>query len=81
MSRYIYGHIWSKIPNIVELGQIYAWYLTQIVELGQIYAWYLTQIPGINLTQFNNIGNFRPNVAIYIPRHSTRACRAKNLFN
>ena len=41
----------------------------------------LTQIPGINLTQFNNIGNFRPNVAIHIPRHSTRACRARNLFN
>ena len=40
-----------------------------------------TQIPGINLTQFNNIGNFRPNVAIHIPRHSTRACRARNLFN
>ena len=39
------------------------------------------QIPGLNLTQFNNIGNFRPNVAIHIPRHSTRACRAKNLFN
>ena len=36
-----------------------------------------TQIPGINLTQFNNIGNFRPNVAIHIPRHSTRACRAR----
>ena len=41
----------------------------------------LSQIPGLNLTQFNNIGNFRPNVAIHIPRHSTRACRAKNLFN
>ena len=40
-----------------------------------------TQIPGINLTQFNNIGNFRPNVAMHIPRHSTRACRARNLFN
>ena len=40
-----------------------------------------SQIPGLNLTQFNNIGNFRPNVAIHIPRHSTRACRAKNLFN
>ena len=39
------------------------------------------QIPGLNLTQFNNIGNFRPNMAIHIPRHSTRACRAKNLFN
>ena len=24
------------------------------------------QIPGLNLTQFNNIGNFRPNVALYI---------------
>ena len=36
---------------------------------------------GLNLTQFNNIGNFGPNVAIHIPRHSTRACRAKNLFN
>ena len=41
----------------------------------------LHQIPGLNLTQFNNIGTFRPNVAIHIPRHSTRACRAKNLFN
>ena len=40
-----------------------------------------SQIPGLNLTQFNNIGNFRPNVAIHIPRRSTRACRAKNLFN
>ena len=36
-----------------------------------------SQIPGLNLTQFNNIGNFRPNVAIHIPRRSTRACRAK----
>ena len=26
-------------------------------------------------------GNFRPNMAIHIPRCSTRACRAKNLFN
>ena len=40
-----------------------------------------SQIPGLNLTQFNNIGNFRPNVAVHIPRRSTRACRAKNLFN
>ena len=40
-----------------------------------------SQIPGLNLTQFNNIGNFRPNVALHIPRPSTRACRAKNLFN
>ena len=40
-----------------------------------------SQIPGLNLTQFHNIGNFRPNVAVHIPRHSTRACRAKNLFN
>ena len=21
-SRYMYSHIWSKIPNIIELGQI-----------------------------------------------------------
>ena len=40
-----------------------------------------SQIPGLNLTQFNNIGNFRPNVALHLPRPSTRACRAKNLFN
>ena len=38
------------------------------------------QTPSLNLTQFNNIGNFRPNVAVHIPRRSTRACRAKNLF-
>ena len=40
-----------------------------------------SQIPGLNLTQFKNIGNFRPNMAVHIPRPSTRACRAKNLFN
>ena len=40
-----------------------------------------SQIPGLNLTQFNNICNFRPNVAQHIPRPSTRACRARNLFN
>ena len=41
----------------------------------------LSQIPGLNITQFKNIGNFRPNVAQHIPRPSTRACRARNLFN
>ena len=41
----------------------------------------LSQIPGLNLTQFNNIGSFRPNVAQHIPKPSTRACRARNLFN
>ena len=40
-----------------------------------------SQIPGLNLTQFNNIGTFRPNVAQHIPKPSTRACRARNLFN
>ena len=40
-----------------------------------------SQIPGLNLTQFNNIGSFRPNVAQHTPRPSTRACRARNLFN
>ena len=40
-----------------------------------------SQIPGLNLTQFNNIGTFRPNVAQNIPQPSTRACRARNLFN
>ena len=40
-----------------------------------------SQIPGLNITQFNNIGTFRPNVAQHIPKPSTRACRARNLFN
>ena len=40
-----------------------------------------SQIPGLNLTQFNNIGNFRPNMAQHIPWPSTRACRTRNLFN
>ena len=31
-----------------------------------------SQIPGLNLTQFNNIGIFRPNVAQHIPKPSTR---------
>ena len=41
----------------------------------------LSQIPDLNLTQFNNIGIFRPNIAQHIPKPSTRACRARNLFN
>ena len=40
-----------------------------------------SQIPGLNLTQFNNIGTFRPNLLNKIPKHSNRACKAKNLFN
>ena len=40
-----------------------------------------SQIPGLNLTQFNNIGTFRPNLIQQIPKHSNRACRAKNLLN
>ena len=40
-----------------------------------------SQIPGLNLIQFNNIGTFRPNMAQHIPKPSTRACRARNLFN
>ena len=41
----------------------------------------LSQIPGLNPTQFNNIGTFRPNVAQHIPKSPTRAHRARNLFN
>ena len=37
-----------------------------------------SQIPGLNLTQFNNL---RPNPYAHIPRQSTRACRARNLQN
>ena len=40
-----------------------------------------SQIPGLNLTQFNNIGTFRPNLMQHIPKCSTKACRAKNLQN
>ena len=40
-----------------------------------------SQIPGLNLTQFNNIGTFRPNPHQHILKCSTRACRAKNLQN
>ena len=40
-----------------------------------------SQIPGLNLTQFNNIGTFRTNLLNKIPKHSNRACRAKNLLN
>ena len=40
-----------------------------------------SQIPDLNLTQFHNIGSFRPNETQCVPRHSTRACRAKNLLN
>ena len=40
-----------------------------------------SQIPGLNLTQFNNIGIFRPKVAQHIPKPSTRVCRARNLLS
>ena len=40
-----------------------------------------SQIPGLNLTQFNEIGSFRSNLLNKIPKRSNRACRAKNLLN
>ena len=40
-----------------------------------------SQRPGLNLTQFHNIGTFRPNLVNQIPKCSNRACRAKNLLN
>ena len=40
-----------------------------------------SQILGLNLTQFNEIGSFRSNLFNKIPKHSNRACRAKNLLN
>ena len=40
-----------------------------------------SQIPGLNLTQFHNIGTFRPNLINKISKHSNRACRTKNLLN
>ena len=36
-----------------------------------------SQIPGLNLTQFNEIGTFRSNLLNKIPKRSNRACRAK----
>ena len=40
-----------------------------------------SQIPGLNLTQFNEIGTFRSNLLNKIPKCSNRACRPKNLLN
>ena len=40
-----------------------------------------SQIPGLNLTQFNEIGSFRSNLLNKIPKRSYRACTAKNLLN
>ena len=40
-----------------------------------------SQIPGLNLTQFNEIRSFRSNLLNKIPKHSNRACWAKNLLN
>ena len=40
-----------------------------------------SQIPGLNLTQFNDIRTFRPNLLNKIPKHSNRVCRAKYLLN
>ena len=41
----------------------------------------LSQIPGLNLTQSNEIGSSRSNLLDKIPKHSNKACRAKNLLN
>ena len=41
----------------------------------------LPQIPGLNLTQFNEIGMFRPNPHQFLDRQLTRACRARALQN
>ena len=40
-----------------------------------------SQKPGLNLTQFNEIGSLRSNLLNKIPKRSNRACRAKNLLN
>ena len=40
-----------------------------------------SKIPGLNLTQFNEIGTFRPNLHQFLDRCSTRICRAKALQN
>ena len=40
-----------------------------------------SQIPGLSLTQCNEIGSFRSNLLNKIPKHSNRACRAKHLLN
>ena len=60
-----------KQPQVGALSQVAPQSVDEIAPL--------SQIPGLNLTQFNNIGNFRPDVAQHIPKPSTRACRARNL--
>ena len=64
-----------KHPHVGVLSQYMSQYMAPTDEVAP------TQIPGLNLTQFHNIGTFRPNQVNHIPRHSTGACRAKNLFN
>ena len=62
----------STILGILDQMWPYIYLDIQLGPVGQeIYS----------IVEFNNIGNFRPNVAIHIPRRSTRACRARNLFN
>ena len=62
-----------KHPQVGALSQVASQSVDEIAPP--------SQIPGLNLTQFNNIGTFRPNMAQHIPKPSTRACRARNLFN
>ena len=40
-----------------------------------------SQILGLNLTQFNEIGTFRPNLHQFLDKRSTKACRARALQN
>ena len=59
-----------KHPQVEHLSQVY----DSVDEIALP-----SQITGQNLTQFNNIRTFRPNLIQHIPKCSTRACRAKNL--
>ena len=51
-----------KHPRVGALSQVAPQSIDEIAPL--------SQIPGLNLTQFNNTGTFRPNVAQHIPKPS-----------
>ena len=56
-----FDHLLGAKPRHPQLGALVA--PLPLYEIAP-----LSQIPGLNLMQFNNIGNFRPNVALHIPR-------------
>ena len=82
-KTYLYGHILEDLlvglTQTRKVGDQYKELSQAPMSIDKVAP--PSQIPVLNLTQFNNIGTFRPNEHQHIPRHSIWTCRARNLQN